>query len=311
MNTQHQLFFDDIHFTVSYLGTSTTLNPLSFKLLLALHNAQGKTVSIKTLLDTVWEAQSVSPDTLKQRVFVLRKALDKASFSALTIQAVRGEGYRLVVDETAILSEVSALSSARPSTNIINKVRRLLTSAQPIHLVFALFMLVTITAWATYQGISKPGDKVIANNRIALWSNIPLSEMTTTAKTAYTRWTKVLSQSNDGKALQLVKSEQQEEIPLPLQARKDRLALISFFETIEVGNHTVITLSIIEPTTATILRSDSIKDASESAFNELFDSHLSGIQALLSSQKLYLNKQQRDFANDPIWLELRALSNPS
>jgi DNA-binding winged helix-turn-helix (wHTH) protein len=308
MNASSKLEFDDIHFVVSHNGVSATFNPLSFKLLRVLSDANGEIVSVKTLLDTVWEKQNVSPETLKQRVFVLRKALNDAFVSGIVIQAVRGEGYRLIIEKITE-ADTSPLSTEPLFSGNVETKYFLRFRSTPLQLFF-VFLIILIATLIGFREVSHSGNKVIANNRIALWSNVTPSDMTKNAKAAYARWNNMLSQSNDGKTLQLVKSNQQEEIPLSLQARKDRIALISFFETIEMGEQSLITLSIIEPATATILRSDTIQDGSESDVRELLESHKSGIKALVSSQKLYLNKQQRDFANDPIWVELRALANP-
>jgi hypothetical protein len=106
-------------------------------------------------------------------------------------------------------------------------------------------------------------------------------------------------------------SNQRQEIALPVKARKYRVNLISYFDVIEINKETTVKLSLVEPTTATILRTDIFSSSTDTSLNQTLQSQLSGIEALISSGKLYLNKHSREYAKDPIWPTLKALANPS
>ncbi|HEX5792679.1 MAG TPA: winged helix-turn-helix domain-containing protein, partial [Rheinheimera sp.] len=91
------LTFDPIKHSVCINGVALTLQPLSYRLLETLAGSPGAIIPVDELLKAVWGNVTVSADTLKQRVFVLRKAMDQAGLSGIEIQAVRNEGYRLIV----------------------------------------------------------------------------------------------------------------------------------------------------------------------------------------------------------------------
>ncbi|MEP1445739.1 MAG: winged helix-turn-helix domain-containing protein [Paraglaciecola sp.] len=299
--------FDEIKYLVTKDNQSVTLNPLSFKLLYTLAQSPQQVVSNKLLMKSVWPNNTVSPDTLKQRVFVLRKSLEQSSIKGLTIQAIRGEGYRLLVAQEPTSCEQPSVT--KPSNNITqDNPPRLNKYALGISVVALLMM----TALLTYIALpSSSNDKAISNNRLALWSNIPLNEMPEYALGIYQTWNGLLNQANDSQRLQLIFSNQRQELTLPVQARKDRVALISYFEVMEVNNQTTIKLSIIEPRTATILRTNSFSTSTVTALPQSLQSQLNGIESLLSSGKLHLNKHQREYANDPIWNTLKVLANQS
>lgn len=90
---------DPIHHKVIIGSQSVELQPLTFGLFAKLFEHRNQVVSIAVLTDEVWGNVTVSPDTLKQRIFLLRKALEEAGVEACSVQSVRGQGYRLVVPE--------------------------------------------------------------------------------------------------------------------------------------------------------------------------------------------------------------------
>ena len=306
MDTQNQLIFDELTFVVTRDEQSLKLNPLSFKLLHVLALAKTEIVSIKLLLESVWPNSTVSPDTLKQRVFVLRKALEQSPLTGLTIQAIRGEGYRLVVEESE-----KVVATEHINEQVTKRIELLAFGSKRKFVFVSLGLVFIIIAFLIYSIFPLGADKAINNNRIALWSNLTTAEMPEAAKRMYTSWNSMLNQASSNQSLQLVFSSQKHQLSLPIQARKDRVALISYFEVVSVSNETIIKLDIIEPSTATILRSNTVTLASDSSSKGLLESQLNGILSLLSSKKLYLNKKQRDYANDPIWRTLRSLANSS
>ncbi|NWL16703.1 winged helix-turn-helix transcriptional regulator [Pseudoalteromonas sp. Scap03] len=306
MTESKTIKFDEIKYVVTKDNQSVTLNPLSFKLLFTLAQTPELVVSNKTLMTSVWPNTVISPDTLKQRVFVLRKSLEQSTIKGLSIQTVRGEGYRLLIEREVMPIDQTFVPEPTPNVHT-DKIPRLNKKVFGITFV-ALLMTIIILIYVTQ---STNNDKATSNNRIALWSNTPLNEMPENALSIYQTWNDLLSQANEEQRLQLILSKQRKELVLPLQARKDRLALISYFEVIEVNNNTTIKLSIVEPTTATILRTSSFSMSSTSSLLQALQSQLNGIESLMSSGKLYLNKQQREYAKDPIWSVLKALANPA
>jgi len=73
------------------------LPKLSFDLLLALVRSAPDVVSIDSLLTRVWPGVVVSPETVVQRVKMLREALNDRAAEPRYILAIRQRGYRLVV----------------------------------------------------------------------------------------------------------------------------------------------------------------------------------------------------------------------
>jgi len=74
------------------------LPKLSFDLLLALVRSAPDVVSIDALLTRVWPGVVVSPETVVQRVKMLRHALDDRAAEPRYIMALRMRGYRLVAE---------------------------------------------------------------------------------------------------------------------------------------------------------------------------------------------------------------------
>lgn len=90
------LLVDTTHQLVTRRGREVKLPRLSFALLATLIEAAPHAVSIDELLDRVWPGLVVGPETVAQRVKLLRKALGDDSRSPRYIEGVRGRGYRLV-----------------------------------------------------------------------------------------------------------------------------------------------------------------------------------------------------------------------
>ncbi|MDX1480539.1 MAG: winged helix-turn-helix domain-containing protein [Woeseiaceae bacterium] len=74
------------------------LPKLSFRLLLALAEAAPNLLSHDELVGTVWPGRVVSPETVTQRVKLLRRALGDDAANPRYVGLVRGEGYRLLAD---------------------------------------------------------------------------------------------------------------------------------------------------------------------------------------------------------------------
>ena len=81
---------------VSRDGIELPVPKLSFDLLIALIEAAPNVVAIDTLMERVWPTLVVSPETVSQRVKLLRDALDDDAKQPRYIAGVRGRGYRLI-----------------------------------------------------------------------------------------------------------------------------------------------------------------------------------------------------------------------
>jgi TolB-like protein len=78
-------------------GVDLGVTSLSFDLLLALVRASPNLVTFDALMESVWSGVVVSPETLTQRVKLLRQALGDSADNPRYILAVRGHGYRLAM----------------------------------------------------------------------------------------------------------------------------------------------------------------------------------------------------------------------
>ena len=72
------------------------LGPLTYRLLLALVEAAPNIATHEELIDSVWGGRDASPETISQRVKLLRDAISDDAANPRYIQLVRGQGYRLI-----------------------------------------------------------------------------------------------------------------------------------------------------------------------------------------------------------------------
>lgn len=105
---------------VSRAGQQLPLPKLSFDLLLALIERAPDVASLDELLDRVWAGVIVSPETVSQRVKLLRDALGDDPKEPRYIAGVRGRGYRLIppverVPEPAESPATPVAPAAEPS----------------------------------------------------------------------------------------------------------------------------------------------------------------------------------------------------
>jgi TolB-like protein/DNA-binding winged helix-turn-helix (wHTH) protein/Tfp pilus assembly protein PilF len=83
---------------VKRAGTIIPLKGLSFDLLVTLVRAAPNLLSFEQLSERVWPTLVISPETVVQRVKLLRGALDDDPQSPRYIEGVRGRGYRVVAE---------------------------------------------------------------------------------------------------------------------------------------------------------------------------------------------------------------------
>jgi TolB-like protein/DNA-binding winged helix-turn-helix (wHTH) protein/tetratricopeptide (TPR) repeat protein len=95
-------------------GSEIALPGLTFDLLLALAREAPNLASIDALMQQVWAGRVVSPETVSQRVKLLRAALGDDPESPRYLTGVRGHGYRLIVpvERCAIPTTVDRPASA-------------------------------------------------------------------------------------------------------------------------------------------------------------------------------------------------------
>ncbi len=84
------------------------LGPLSYRLLLALIDAAPNVISHDALADAVWRGRAVSPETISQRVKLLRAAIGDNAHDPRYIELHRGRGYRLIPPVVPVPTEKSA-----------------------------------------------------------------------------------------------------------------------------------------------------------------------------------------------------------
>ncbi len=96
-------------------GNEIVLPKLSFDLLLALARSAPKVLSIDLLIEQAWGGAIVSPETVVQRVKLLRDALGDDSRQPRYIGAMRSRGYFLIPPLIEVAPAPSRVSPARPT----------------------------------------------------------------------------------------------------------------------------------------------------------------------------------------------------
>ena len=106
-----------------------SLSQLSFELLLALARAAPNLLSFDQLMERVWPGLVVSPETVSQRVKLVRDALDDDPHSPHYIVGVRGRGYRMLAEVSRLTSASLAQATAQAATNATATVASVSASA--------------------------------------------------------------------------------------------------------------------------------------------------------------------------------------
>src|SRR5215469_8283118 len=79
-------------------GTVIPLKALSFDLLVTLVRAAPNLVSFEQLSERVWPGLVVTPETIVQRVKLLRSALGDDPQAPRYVEGMRGRGYRMIAE---------------------------------------------------------------------------------------------------------------------------------------------------------------------------------------------------------------------
>lgn len=77
-------------------GDKVALGPLTYKLMLLLAEKAPDLATYDDIAEAVWEGRAVSPETVKQRVKLLRDALGDDAERPRYIEVARSQGYRLI-----------------------------------------------------------------------------------------------------------------------------------------------------------------------------------------------------------------------
>lgn len=95
-------------------GTVIPLKALSFDLLVTLVRAAPSLLSFEQLSEQVWSGLVISPETIVQRVKLLRGALGDDPQAPRYIEGVRGRGYRMVAEVHALTERQGTPESIVP-----------------------------------------------------------------------------------------------------------------------------------------------------------------------------------------------------
>ena len=98
-------------------GTVIPLKSLSFDLLVTLVRAAPNLLSFEQLSERVWSGLVISPETIVQRVKLLRGALGDDPQAPRYIEGVRGRGYRMVAEVHRLTERQGTPESLAPSSN--------------------------------------------------------------------------------------------------------------------------------------------------------------------------------------------------
>jgi TolB-like protein/DNA-binding winged helix-turn-helix (wHTH) protein len=129
--------------TVRRAGRPLAVSGLSFDLLVALIDAAPRVVSQDELMDRVWSGLVVGPETVSQRIKLLRDALDDDPKHPRYIVGVRGRGYRLLPD----VVRIDAAAKAQPAIPAAPPVPDARTSWRMIVSGLAIAGVVGLGAW--------------------------------------------------------------------------------------------------------------------------------------------------------------------
>jgi TolB-like protein/DNA-binding winged helix-turn-helix (wHTH) protein/tetratricopeptide (TPR) repeat protein len=133
------------------------LPKLSFDLLLELVRSAPNVVSTEELLTRVWPGLVVNPETVVQRVKMLRDALDDPAAEPRYIAALRGRGYRLV-------AEVSRAEPPPPAFEAESVTRPFDRRRFGLLAAAALALLAVLGFWALQRGTQSNAPASDAND---------------------------------------------------------------------------------------------------------------------------------------------------
>jgi TolB-like protein/DNA-binding winged helix-turn-helix (wHTH) protein len=152
------LVVDTSRVAVVRAGVSLALPKLSFDLLVALIEAAPRVVSPDELMDRVWPGLVVSPETVSQRIKLLRDSLGDDSKSPRYVAGVRGRGYRLLPDVVRLGNEGAASDAniAAPTS-----------AGKRWHFLLPVLMLVLVAAGGAWLLLDRERAAVPADETVS------------------------------------------------------------------------------------------------------------------------------------------------
>ena len=88
---------------------------LTYELLVILAEAAPRVVTQEELVERLWGGRFVSPETVKQRVMLLRQALSDDAGRPRYLEVLRGQGYRLIPDVEPLTADTPSPIWQRPA----------------------------------------------------------------------------------------------------------------------------------------------------------------------------------------------------
>ena len=275
---------DPVRHSVEIDSKTLELQPLTFELFAKLHENAEQVLSVQRLTHEVWEGVVVSPETLKQRIFLLRKALESAGIDPKLIQSVRGKGYRLILPDNV---------ASKPTFSTRNKMLTL------IGILVAGLLLAMAFQWF------EPDYDYPANNRVAFWT---ASSMQTMEQLQIQRQQAWITALTSHETIAYVSRSWKPDLDLSSQARQARVAVVSYWEIFEADSLTLIRIQIIEPKSSTVLRSELVPIRDEELFNAEQDTHIAALNRIIQSGALPLSTDALEDTDHPAWEQLRLLA---
>ncbi|MEE4329389.1 MAG: winged helix-turn-helix domain-containing protein [Wenzhouxiangella sp.] len=156
------------------------LPPLSFGLLVLLAERAPEVVSHDEIAERVWPGRVVSPETLTQRVKLLRQSLGDDARNPRYVGLVRGEGYRLLCAARRV-APVDEPSGSERSTR---------PRSGPFVLAALAVIVMAVAALAFLPGLLEPDGEAAPGQREALVQDksvavLPFDDMTAQGDHAY------------------------------------------------------------------------------------------------------------------------------
>lgn len=156
------------------------LPPLSFGLLVLLAERAPEVVSQDDIAEQVWPGRVVSPETLTQRVKLLRKSLGDDARNPRYVGLVRGEGYRLLCPARRMSA---ATEGSIPESSLRPRPRRIAAAVLTV-IVAAGAALTFLPGLMQPENQNEPGqqDAFASDYSIAV---LPFDDMTEQGNHAY------------------------------------------------------------------------------------------------------------------------------
>ncbi|WP_394203906.1 winged helix-turn-helix domain-containing protein [Shewanella waksmanii] len=148
-------------------GQEIKLPKLSYRLLCVLLASAPAIVSQQVLLASVWPDAVVGDETLKQRIKLLRRALNDDANAPQFIEAIRGRGYRIIpqVTATPIIHSTTHTSLALVTDNPISAAKYpLYWKVTSLGLVTLLMLFVCIALLVSSQSAVQQTYRANANS---------------------------------------------------------------------------------------------------------------------------------------------------